>query len=110
MDITNPLPTTCTDVDADLRARADFRGVDKAGQVHYLLGMCEALLAEANAEIMRARKAAANSARLADALRDCAELLDDYSDVNYGEDGPRPNRAMSMLQRVKLVLSETPVR
>lgn len=53
MDITKPLPTTVMAVDADLRARADFCGVDKAGEVHYLLGMCEALLAEANRKIER---------------------------------------------------------
>jgi hypothetical protein len=51
-----PLPTTVTAVDADLRARADFRGIDERGQVHYLLGMCEALLADANAEIARLRR------------------------------------------------------
>lgn len=55
---TKPLPTTTLEVDADLRARADFRGIDDArGQAHYLLGMCEALLAEANREIVRLRGA-----------------------------------------------------
>jgi hypothetical protein len=48
-----PLPTTVAAVDADLRARADFRGIDEFGKVYYLLGMCEALLAKANAEIER---------------------------------------------------------
>ena len=48
-----PLPTTATAVDADLRASADFRGINEAGQVHYLLGMCEARLAEANRKIER---------------------------------------------------------
>jgi hypothetical protein len=52
MDITK-LPLTTTAVDADLRRRADFRGVDRTGEVYYMLGMCEALLAEANAEIVR---------------------------------------------------------
>ena len=46
-------PTSVTAVDAHLRARADFRGIDAAGQPHYLLGMCSALLAEANREIAR---------------------------------------------------------
>ena len=46
-------PTTVTTVDADLRARADFRNIDERGQVFYLFGMCEALLADANAEILR---------------------------------------------------------
>lgn len=56
MDNTKPLPTTTRDVDADLRSRADFSGIDDArGQAHYLLGMCEALLAEANREIVRLR-------------------------------------------------------
>lgn len=48
-----PLPTTVAAVDADLRARADFRGIDERGQVYYLLGMCESLLADANREIER---------------------------------------------------------
>ena len=46
-------PTTVTAVDADLRARANFHGINEAGQVHYLLGMCEALLAQANARIIQ---------------------------------------------------------
>ena len=50
---TKQRPTTVTAVDADLRARADFRGIEEHGKVHYLLGMCEALLAEANAHIER---------------------------------------------------------
>lgn len=54
-------PTTTMAVDAMLRARADFRGIDERGQVHYLLGMCEALLAEAHATIVRLEQ------RLADA-------------------------------------------
>lgn len=57
-------PVTVTAVDADLRRRADFRGIDESGQVHYLLGMCEALLANANAEIVRLEsKLAAKGAR-----------------------------------------------
>lgn len=50
---TKALPTTTLAVDADLRARADFRGIDDAGRVHYLLGMCEALLAQANCRIIQ---------------------------------------------------------
>jgi hypothetical protein len=53
MDITHARPTTVTAVDADLKSRADFRGIDERGQVHYLLGMCEALLADANRQIER---------------------------------------------------------
>ena len=59
--MTTIYPTTTTAVDAMLRARADFRGIDERGQVHYLLGMCEALLAEAHATIVRLEQ------RLADA-------------------------------------------
>lgn len=34
---------------------------------------------------------------LVDVLDQCAEFLDNYVDVNDGEDGlPRPNRAMSL--------------
>ncbi len=46
-----PRPDTTTAVEADLNARADFRGINEAGKVHYLLGMCSALLAQANAEL-----------------------------------------------------------
>ena len=53
MDTNKPLPTTTGAVDAYMREIADFRGVDKAGQPHYLLGMCEALLARANADNLR---------------------------------------------------------
>ena len=49
-------PTTVSAVDADLRARADFRGIDEGGKVHYLLGLCEALLAEANRHLEQAAK------------------------------------------------------
>jgi hypothetical protein len=46
-------PTSVTQVEADLLARADFRGIDEAGRVHYLLGMCSALLAQANCRIIQ---------------------------------------------------------
>lgn len=52
MDITKR-PTTTTAVEADLRARADFRGIDESGQVHYLFGMCMAMLAQANSDLER---------------------------------------------------------
>lgn len=40
-------------------------------------------------------------------LQRCAELLDDYQDVNDGDDGqPRPNRAMSLLQDVEAVIAK----
>ncbi len=41
-----------------------------------------------------------------DMLKRCAELLDDYSDVNDGEDGPRPNRAMSLLTDVEAIIAK----
>ena len=56
MDAT--LPITIHDVTTDLLARADFRGIDaedRSGRAHYLLGMAEALLADANREILRLR-------------------------------------------------------
>lgn len=40
------------------------------------------------------------------ALQECAELLDDYSDVNDGGDGPVPNRAMSLLQTAEAVIAK----
>jgi cell division protein FtsB len=46
-------PTSAAAVEADLKARADFRGINEAGQVHYLLGMCQQMLAQANTEIER---------------------------------------------------------
>lgn len=49
---TNALPTTVLAVDANLRERAT---PDMKDNPHYLLGMCEALLAEANREILKLR-------------------------------------------------------
>jgi hypothetical protein len=42
------------------------------------------------------------------ALKQCAELLDDYSDVNDGADGgsPVPNRAMSLLRDVEAAIAK----
>jgi hypothetical protein len=53
---TKALPTTTLAVHDDLMSRADFRGIeehDRSGRAHYLLGMCEALLADANREILK---------------------------------------------------------
>lgn len=53
-------PTTALAVQADLKARADFRGIDESGQVHYLYGMATAMLARANdreARLLAALKA-----------------------------------------------------
>jgi hypothetical protein len=52
------------------------------------------------------RQAAKDSEAL-DVLARCAELLDDYSDVIDGEDGPLPNRAMSLLTDVQAVLERS---
>jgi hypothetical protein len=40
------------------------------------------------------------------ALHLAAEALDAYSDVNDGEDGPTPNRAMSALQEIDDVIAK----
>lgn len=48
----NALPTTTLAVDADLKSRAVPNMKDNP---HYLLGMCEALLADANREILKLR-------------------------------------------------------
>lgn len=40
-------------------------------------------------------------------LHECAELLDDYSDVNDGDDGqPVANKAMAMLQVVEAAIAK----
>ena len=70
---TNALPTTATAVQADLKARADFRGIDEAGQVHYLLGMATQRLAQANTELERYRAALKALVKAIDAGTD-AEL------------------------------------
>lgn len=42
-----------------------------------------------------------------DVLAECLAVLDDYSDVNDGEDGqPRPNRAMSLMQEIEAVFKK----
>jgi hypothetical protein len=44
---------------------------------------------------------------LYDVLLECADVLDNYSDVTDGEDGqPRANAAMAMLSRVNNVLAK----
>lgn len=41
-----------------------------------------------------------------DALYECVEVLDNYSDVNDGDYGqPVPNRAMSLLQRIEPLIA-----
>ncbi len=50
---TKSLPTTALAVQAQLRAEADFRGIDEDGQVHYLYGMATARLASTNAKVER---------------------------------------------------------
>ena len=60
---TKQRPTSVTQVDAALLARADFRGIDEAGRVHYLLGMCQAMLAQANTEIQRLERSAERAAQ-----------------------------------------------
>ena len=67
---TKALPTTATAVQADLKARANFRGIDEAGQIHYLYGMATAMLARANDR--EARLLAALTA-----LVDASELVQD---------------------------------
>ncbi len=53
---TKALPTTILAVEADLKARSDFRGINEAGQIHYMFGMATAIIAEQNREIDRLNK------------------------------------------------------
>lgn len=39
-------------------------------------------------------------------LEDVQETLEKYSDVRDGQDGPKPNPAMSMLQEIQTVLAQ----
>jgi len=61
-------PTTALAVDASLRADADFRGINEAGKVHYLLGMCEARLAQANTDLERLERRLAEATERLDAM------------------------------------------
>lgn len=61
MDITKPLPTTSSAVDAYLRDLANPRHLEQvremgASEYPYLYGMATVKLAEANAELARLRK------------------------------------------------------
>ncbi len=107
------LPTTSEAVDAALRAEADrcahYPGIadnDVAGRYAWLLWLACSRLAEANAAWLRLTPKAAVVPDLLDALHRCAELLDDYSDVIDGEDGPLPNRAMSLLTDVETAIAK----
>ena len=67
------------------------------------------LAAEQSERGVERRIAAAREQLLRDTLQECAEVLDDYVDVNDGEDGnPRPNRAMSIVQQIESVLKGRP--
>ena len=39
-------------------------------------------------------------------LREVAEFLDNYSDVVDGQDGPRPNQAMSLLRDLENLIAK----
>ncbi len=111
------LPTTVTAVEEAIRAEAEnsasYRGIaddDYSGRAHFLLGMTEAKLADANRQWLRLTPKAALVPELLDVLHRCAELLDDYSDVVDGDDGPLPNRAMSLLGDVEAAIAKAEAR
>ncbi len=57
--------------------------------------------AEANARLIAA------APTMLDALREVVDVLDDYADVNDGDDGlPRPNKAMSALTLVNEAIAK----
>ncbi len=50
---TKQRPTTVDAVEEHLKAKARYYPSDAVGKVHYMLGMCMMMLAEANAHIER---------------------------------------------------------
>ncbi len=104
------LPTSPLAVEAELRriAAHEMMGFKERGESEYpyLFGMACFKAAEANSAWLKLTPKAALVPELLDVLHRCAELLDDYSDVIDGDDGPRPNRAMSLLTDVEAAIAK----
>ncbi len=104
------LQTSPLAVETELRriAEHEMLGFQERGESEYpyLFGMACYKLAEANTEWLRLVPKAALVPDLLDVLHRCAELLDDYSDVVDGDDGPLPNRAMSLLRDVEAAIAK----
>lgn len=76
-----------------------------ARAVEVVAALNRANAATTRAEAERDQQAGALGT-LREALEACADLLDDYADVDDGDDGhPRPNRAMSLLREVEAALA-----
>ncbi len=111
------VPTISQDIETTLRADAEqcsrFQGLadgDATGRYAYLFGLACSRLAVANTAWLRLTPKAALVPELLDVLHRCAELLDDYSDVVDGDDGPLPNRAMSLLTDVEAAIAKAEQR
>ena len=106
------LPTSPLAVESWLRSLAnpsDLLKMREAGQSEYpyLFGMATVKLAEAHAEYLRLTARTAVLTAALDALGNVHDYLDDHSDVIDGDDGPLPNRAMSLLGEVTAVLERS---
>lgn len=106
------LPTSPLAVETWLRSLAnpsELLKMREAGQSEYpyLFGLATAKLADAHREYLRLLERQATMQAAMDVLGNVHDFLDDQSDVIDGDDGPLPNRAMSLLGEVTDVLKRS---
>jgi chromosome segregation ATPase len=89
---------------ANLTAERDALARDQAA-VSQERNAANDAFTRAHGELVKLR---AERERLREALTMCREYLDDRADVIDGEDGPRPDAAMSLLTTVDAALASTP--
>jgi len=100
-------PTNYDEIIPWLQARCEGVQREPEHDAHVLLGAASVIIADLHSELARLTPKAAVLPAALDVLYRCAELLDDYQDVNDGDDGqPVPNRAMSLLQDVEPLIAK----